>query len=226
MCGGFVVIHNNLSMFSDEFMLDEHEVHAVPPQVIRPRFNVRPGQEYPVVIRDKKNELREMRWGLVPSWSKTPRSPYSTFNARIETVAEKPVFRAPFKKRRCLVPASGYYEWQKEPDGKQPYYVHRPQKKLMAFAGLFDVWEGEDGAHLETFTIITKPATGIAAEVHDRMPAILSKIDYAFWLDTKNQEREELQALLSANPPALEISKVSRDVNSARNDSSDLITPI
>jgi len=221
MCGGFAIAFRDPEIFSKEFDVED------PVKIVRPSYNVRPGQDYPVVVWEgSHNTLRTMRWGLVPSWSKESHTPYSTFNARIETLAEKSTYRRPFKKSRCLVPATGYYEWQKQKDGKQPYYVHTVKNHLLAFAGLYDTWEGQRGEQLESFTIITKPATGIPAKIHDRMPAIMPRKNFAAWLNPEIDEPEEARALLQAPLPDLSLDAVSKKVNSARNNSPDLIVPI
>ena len=144
-----------------------------------PRYNLSPGQQALVVLKtdpaEMPPEIKVLLWGLIPHWAKE-RGKYSTINARIETVNEKPAFRESFRHKRCIVPADGYFEWQPIDHGKQPYYFHRPDDKPLAFAGLWDTWtdpEGPEGETIQSFTIIVRPAISGISEIHDRMPAIL-----------------------------------------------------
>jgi putative SOS response-associated peptidase YedK len=123
-----------------------------------------------------------MRWGLLPYWAKDPAIAYSTFNARSEDIAEKPAFREPLKKRRCLVPADVFYEWQKREKKRQPFAIARRDKKPFCFAGLWDCWRAPDGLEVETFTVITIEANDLVTPLHNRMPVLLDPEDYAGWL--------------------------------------------
>lgn len=160
-----------------------------------PRFNIAPTQSVLAVIVDKAGQrvARPMSWGLIPSWAKDPSIASSLINARSETVAEKPSFRTAFKKRRCLVIADGYYEWQKSGKPKQPFHIHLPNNQPFAMAGLWEIW-GEGS--LETCTLITTSANPTTQPIHDRMPVILDDVDYSVWLDPANSDRDQLQNLL------------------------------
>jgi len=169
---------------------------------VRPRWNVAPTQRVGTVrSEDREGHLervwREVRWGLIPSWAKDPKIANSLINARAETLAEKPSFRNAFKRRRCLIPASGYYEWTVVPGQKlkQPLLYSLVDQPLLAMAGLWESWKSPDGP-IETCTIITTEPNELAARVHDRMPVILGKQDWDQWLDPENQDVEELQGLL------------------------------
>jgi putative SOS response-associated peptidase YedK len=177
-----------------------------------------------------------MQWGLVPSWSKEPKSAYSTINARVETVAEKATYRTPLRRQRCLVPATGYYEWQAAgPEGaravKQPYYIQLadedPADTLFAFAGLYDVWRGADGHELATYSILTTAADPLLVPIHARMPVMLPREAEAAWLDPHLTDPERVLALL--RPPASEqirLYPVSTAVNRPAYDSPELIRAV
>lgn len=153
---------------------------------------------------DGARRLDVLRWGLIPRWSKTGVMDYSTFNARAETVATQPTYREAFKQRRCIVPATGFYEWQKSPDApkskkKQPYHIRRADGRPLALAGLWERWESADGEVIESFTIITTTPNAFMRELHDRMPVILAREDYDTWLSSDSTP-EQLQALLRPCP--------------------------
>jgi putative SOS response-associated peptidase YedK len=149
-----------------------------------PRYNIAPGQPVPVVIEaDGGRRLRGMRWGLVPSWATDPKVGFRSINARSETVSTRPAFRAAFKRRHCLVPASGFYDWRTVGKQKLPT-LFRPAYGLFGFAGLWETWHaGDDGEPLDTFTILTTDANATLAPTHERMPVIVEPTDYATWLD-------------------------------------------
>lgn len=158
------------------------------------------------------------RWGLVPFWAKEI-GRFSTINARAETLADKPAFRTPFKRRRCLVPANGYYEWQQRPGGKQPYYIHAADDGLLAFAGLWDAWHAPGGETLRSAAIVVTGANAATRAIHDRMPVILGRRDWDTWLDPGNEDTNSLSALLRPAPDELlNAHPVSIAVNSPKND--------
>ncbi len=173
MCARYV-------FFSGRSFGDEFGVVAVPD--LQPRYNIAPTQIVPAVIQtEKSREVMLFQWGLVPSWAKDPTIGSRLINAKAETLAEKPAFRTAFKRRRCLIPADGFYEWKGEKGAKQPFFIsckHHP----FAFAGLWEYWEGVEGV-LQTCTIITTNANGLVQEVHDRMPVILAPDEYDIWMD-------------------------------------------
>ena len=193
---------------------------------LSPRYNVAPSQSMPVVVRNSPNRLVEMQWGLIPSWSKEPRAQFSTINARAETITKSPVFRGPFKNRRCLVPASGFYEWQRTERGKQPFCIRLKDEELFAFAGLYDVWHDADGNELHSYTVITTVPNELVASIHNRMPVILRQEDEDAWLD-KGSDSARLLALLKAYPAdKMEAYPVSRAVNSPANEGAELMQPV
>lgn len=202
---------------------------------LEPRYNVAPGQANPVIVRgEDERTLTLMQWGLVPGWAKEPKSDYSTINARVETVAEKPTYRTPLRQHRCLVPATGYYEWQ-APAGagrgaaKQPFFMQLADSghELFAFAGLYDVWRGADGQELYSYAILTTEATPQLAPVHARMPIILPRAAEESWLDPQLSDPAKLLARLQP-PPAdrVRIYPVSTAVNSTAHDGPALIAPL
>ncbi len=195
---------------------------------LEPRYNVAPGQVMPVIIRDGDvNRVALMRWGLVPSWAKDPRIGYRMINARAETVAAKPAFRRSFLTRRCLVPATGFYEWQRTERGRQPYHIGLKGGQVFAFAGLYDVWPDPEGQALLTYTIITTAPNALVAPIHDRMPVILRREDEDTWLNPAVRDQEVLMPLLLPYDAAsMEATPVSTRVNDPRNDSVDVIRPM
>ncbi len=215
------------------------EFHVSEVANLAPRYNIAPTQSVPIVrlqgfvphtdmavVRQAESggarRLDILRWGLIPHWAKDTKIAYSTINARAETVATQPAFRDAFKKRRCIVPASGFYEWKKSMVGgkevKQPLYIRRPDGRPIGLAGLWACWEGPDGTVIESFTIITTDANDLVREFHNRMPVILRPEDYDSWLNPDSKP-DDLEVLLKPCPPDwLVASPVSKHVNNARND--------
>ena len=165
------------------------------------------------------------RWGLVPSWSKESKSKYSTINARIESVADKPTYRTPFKRRRCLIPADGFYEWQQVAGKKVPHHICMKDGKVFAFAGLWDHWEGE-GKTLDSCTIIVMPSNEVMRPIHERMPAIIAPAHYDLWLDSRVTDKQEIMQYLTSAPSSqLTAYPVSTWVNSPKNNDERCIQP-
>jgi len=184
---------------------------------LQPRYNIAPTTTIDAVIPHGtgKFELVRMRWGLIPSWwKKTTKEAPSTFNARAETVATKPMFRASFKRSRCVIPASGYYEWKATPTGKQPYYISAAGGSVLSFAGLWDEWHDvETGEPMKSCTIIVTAANKFTRKIHDRMPVILGKFEP--WLAGTGG----VEMLAPASEDMLRMWPVSRKVNRVGNDS-------
>ncbi len=198
--------------------------------LFRPRYNVAPTQTHPIVtVKEGQRVLNIMRWGLVPFWAKDAKIGYNMINAKAETVATKPSFRTPFKKKRCLVLADGFYEWSR-PDKKTkiPYRFVLKSREPFAFAGLWESWtDPKTGEELLTFTIITTGANKLMEPIHDRMPVILHEKDESMWLDSKLIDTSEIQSLLIPYPSTeMEAYKVSQFVNSAKNDKPECINPV
>lgn len=195
---------------------------------LSPRYNIPPTFEIPAcrVSPQGEREMMLMRWGLVPRWSKGPDSRFSMFNARSETVHEKPAYRSAFKNQRCLIPVDGFYEWSQS-NGKQPYFIHRRDNTPMVFAGLWDYWQGKDGNSIDSCTIIVTKANDEMQSIHDRMPVILDPRLFDDWLDPQNHAVDELSDMLQPYASGdLESYPVSRDVNTPRNDNPDLLNKL
>lgn len=191
------------------------------------RYNIAPTTEALVVARGEGggNALRVARWGLVPGWAKDPAVGVRAFNARSETVADKPTFRSAFKKKRCLVPASGYYEWQKLPGGgKQPHFIAAADGAPLAFAGLYDHW-GPPEQRLSTFTILTTAARDDMGEIHDRQPVMLGADERAAWLEAGASPGDLFDAI-AAPAPELALHKVGAAVGNVRNQGPELVEPV
>jgi putative SOS response-associated peptidase YedK len=193
---------------------------------IVPRFNIAPTQ--PIVAiweAEGQREARFARWGLVPGWVKDPREFPLLVNARVETMAEKPAFRDALKHGRCIVPASGYYEWHTNPNrSKQPYYITMADDQPMALAGLYASWMGPNGEEIDSVATITVPANGQLAEIHDRMPAILRGKAIEDWLNVRDVRAGAAgQLALPLEDGAVKFHPVSTRVNSAREDDPGLI---
>lgn len=190
------------------------------------RYNIAPTQSSPVITRNSPNRAEEMRWGLVPSWAKDVSIGNKMINARAETVAEKPSFRKALAARRCLVPASGFYEWQRTPGGKIPHYIFLPDSEYFAFAGLYETWKDHEGNLLKTYTIITTTPNELMAQIHNRMPVILHPDDEDRWLD-HDTELDEVLSLLKPFPAELmDAYVVSTAVNSPFHEGPSLIEAI
>jgi putative SOS response-associated peptidase YedK len=234
MCGRFGLIHS------------WEEIHVAyglvsTSFVLPPRYNIAPSQEIVAIIRAASREgggggdalaraPALLRWGLVPAWAKDPRMGARMINARAETIAEKPSFRAAFRRRRCVIPASGFYEWQVTGSGpKQPVWISRSDSGLISFAGLWEAWLGPDGSELETATIVTTEANETLRPFHHRMPVILNSDSFDTWLGNGTEDRFDREAAGELLHPAPEdtvrVVPVGRAVNDIRNNSAELLTP-
>lgn len=196
--------------------------------LLEPSFNIAPSQEQPIlIVSEDRRILRMMKWGLVPYWSKDPKVGYKMINARSEGLEQKPSFKTPIKRKRCIVMADGFYEWQKtDPKTKIPYYFKLKSSEPFAMAGLWDFWQNGD-QELKTFTIITTVPNELMEPIHNRMPVILNERDEARWLDPEITNPELVLSLLKPYPAGeMEFYKVSSMVNSPKNDVYDCITEI
>ncbi|MDB4533832.1 SOS response-associated peptidase [Vicingaceae bacterium] len=195
---------------------------------ITPRYNIAPTQTVAAVRdnKDSKRELAFLRWGLIPSWAKDKKIGNRMINARGETVAEKPSFRAAFKRRRCLILADGFYEWKKTTDGKVPHYVTMKNDRPFCFAGLWEYWNKADEP-IESCTVITTSANELMEPIHDRMPVILSEDNFDMWLDPGFEGQDQLQSLIAAYPAEqMQAVPVSTHVNKPVNDDATCILPV
>jgi putative SOS response-associated peptidase YedK len=196
---------------------------------LSPRYNIAPSQAIAVVRHLPGKRFRQLdmlRWGLIPHWAKDIKIGYKMINARAETLAQKPSFRAAFQKRRCLVIADGFYEWAHSGKAKQPMYVHLKNGVVFGFAGLWESWHSPGGSTVESCTIITTSANELIREIHDRMPVILRSEQYETWLQDSTPEHFLQQLLMPYPAEAMEAYRVSPEVNSPTNDTPACIKPI
>jgi putative SOS response-associated peptidase YedK len=223
MCGRYT---HFFSWSELHFLLERFPSLILPPEPPGEAYNFAPTQPGWVLAAaqgEGSEALQRMRWGLVPYWAKDPKIAYSTINARIESAATKPAFRDAFKRRRCLVPASGYYEWKGEGAAKQPWFVRSEREPVMMFGGLWERWNRPDGTPLESYSIVTLPAAGSIAALHDRMPLILPAELQRDWL---HGDADQAAALALAAPePALRFHAVGKAVGNVRNQGEALIVP-
>ncbi|MEW8693525.1 MAG: SOS response-associated peptidase [Candidatus Thiodiazotropha endolucinida] len=220
MCGRFY-----LDVAAEE-MIEYFGLSSAP--YISPHYNIAPSQQI-AAIKSNGNvrELVRLHWGLIPSWAKDKKFAYRTINARAETIDSKPSFRTAFKHRRCLIPASGYFEWKATGRGKQPYCITSGKGKPFAFAGLYEHWEGAQGEKIDSCTIIVTEAKGEIATIYDRMPVILSPDNYDAWLDEGTKDPAILKRLLLPyESDNIRLFPVSRSVNSPKNNLPDNIKQI
>jgi len=218
MCGRFVR-HSPIDRFVALF-------GATGTSDIKSSYNIAPGSKILAARINSSGgrELATLKWGLVPPWSKEPKTEFSTINARAETIDQKPAYRSAFQNRRCLIPADGFYEWAKLPDGsKQPYFINLADDKPFAFAGIWERWE-RDGLLLDTCSIIVTESNELMRPIHDRMPVILSRDHYDAWMNPKQHETRILKNLLVPYPSKrMKAQRVSTRVNNPRNDDAELI---
>ena len=197
------------------------------PQLV-PRYNIAPTQESAVVrSAGGGRSLAELRWGMVPYWARDPGIGGRMINARAETAATKPAFRSSLRRRRCLVPADGFFEWRRTPAGKQPYLIRLAGSEPFAFAGLWDRWVPHQGEPIESFTILTTRPNERLAPLHDRMPVILQPRHHELWLDPEETRAERLEAALQPFPAdEMTLFPVSTVVNKPANDTPECVEPL
>jgi putative SOS response-associated peptidase YedK len=220
MCGRFT-LHTSESRIREAFNL-EHSA----PLGLKPRYNIAPSQQVPMV-RDTESGLEMVmaKWGLIPHWSKEAKTKYSTINARIESVAEKPTYRTAFKHRRCLIPADGFYEWKVVDGRKIPHHIRMRDGDVFAMAGLWDRWECE-GVCLESCSIIVMPANDVMQSLHERMPAIIAPAHYDLWLDARVTDKAEIMSYLNSEPSSQLVTyPISPWVNSPKHDDERCMQP-
>lgn len=226
MCGRFT-LHTSPGLLAELFDLPAEPYLA-------PRYNIAPTQPVAIVRTHGADAARDwalVHWGLIPSWSKDPSIGARMINARSETVEEKPSFRAAFRRRRCLIPTDGFYEWQRAAKGKQPYYITLEEGAPFAFAGLWETWVGPDGTAVDSCTILTTEANALMEPLHNRMPVILDPADYALWLGTGAETpKDQLGGLVDLLRPypseQMDTRPVSKYVNSPFNEGAECIAPI
>lgn len=223
MCGRFTLFASK-EQIEDEF----GPLHFSDTVILQKRYNIAPTQEVTAIIEHNgKRRLGTLHWGLIPSWSKDKKIASKLINARAETIAEKPSFKHAFQRRRCIIPASGFYEWKQVNGKKQPYFIYPKNKNgLFAFAGLWEKWVDRDGNALYSCTIVTTQANETLGHIHHRMPVILPKDAYSTWLDRDADIDAVKAVLLPFSEEKIGYTKVSTFVNSATNDDARCIEPM
>lgn len=232
MCGRYAISKQPEELIEEFVITAGHIGRTLPAD-----WNISPTKEIYVIRNnsDAKRELANLSWGLIAPWSKSTadavKSQSSAINARTESVDSKPTFRSAFKYHRCLIPATGYYEWATELGkypSKQPFYIHSKTEKTLAFAGIYSSWQDENGLTKESAALITRPAVDFLEKIHHRMPTFLPSNRWDFWLDRKNNDVEELKALLQFDNEAADLigDPVATLVNATRNNGPELIKPI
>ena len=219
MCGRFGLFVTP-EVLEEYFSLDDLVA------AVEPRYNLTPGRAVAVVReREGQRRLEALQWGLIPFWAKDATIGRKLVNARLDSVAEKPAYREAWQRRRCLIPASGFYEWSSRQDGrKRPYFIRPGSEPLLALAGLWERWRTPAGEKLETCVIVTTDANAQLAAIHDRMPLLIPRDAQALWLDPSSTVEDMLK--LAARPPALEAQPVGFGVNDPKNDDETLIAPV
>ncbi len=219
MCGRYTLISN------DEAIRLLFEVPAFDERLLVPRYNIAPTQPVVIVRQGAMGrELVPMRWGLIPWWAKDPKTLPLMINARAESVADKPAYRDPFRYRRCLIPASGFYEWQDRGRGpKQPYAILPTAGGLIAFAGLWETWSGPDGSEIDSAVIVTTGANRRLQPLHERMPVVLEPQDFEAWLSPATTPKDAAALLKPAREDLLTFNPVSLRVNAVANDDAELL---
>lgn len=218
MCGRYT-----LSLSLDELLA--HLKLDLPDFDFEPRYNIAPTQRLPVITNAAPRQLKLHRWGLIPSWAKNPAIGSKLINARGETIDTKPAFRHAFAQRRCLVPADGFYEWQKTPLGKVPQHIRLRSGEVMTFGGLWESWQDAEGKALHSFTILTTTPNSLMAPIHDRMPVIIPTAQRATWLDTQLPLVKARELIRPYPEREMKAVAVSSAVNSVRNEGPHLLDP-
>ncbi len=216
MCGRFSTTAS-VSQIIRRFDLKESDIE------LRPNYNAAPSQKLPVIFDASPQELSIAIWGLIPNWSKEMNSGYKMINSKSETLLEKPYFKRLLGRNRCLVIADGFYEWKKNPAGKQPYRIILKSEEIFAFAGLWDTWNSADGPAIKSFSIITTSPNSLVKPIHDRMPVILAKKDEKKWLDTAVKPDELAPLLQPFAASQMKSYPVSTAVNSTATNTPDVL---
>lgn len=191
-----------------------------------PMYNIAPGMLVPIITGGQKHHLEIMKWGLIPYWAKDPKIGSRLINARAETINQKPSFKSSFQSKRCLIPASGFYEWQKTGDEKIPHLIELKSKEIFSMAGIFDVWQDAEDKEFKTFSIVTTKSNDLLNKIHNRMPVILEKDTEEKWLNINSNPESLLNLLKPFNSDLMHTYAISRKVNSPTNQGADLIEKV
>ena len=221
MCGRFTMTYPDAHMLAEELGVPEEAFAG-----FAPHYNIAPTQDHYIVrIKLEEREVLPARWGLINSWAEDAKGAAKQINARAEGIAKRPAFRDAFARRRCVVPADGFFEWKGRKGERQPYWIRSPDGKLLLLAGLYESWQPEPGQWQRTFTIVTTGANGPVSELHDRMPGVLDDEDADRWMLRTTPERELKDLLRPAPDDALVLTAVSQRVNKVDNDDPGVLEP-
>jgi putative SOS response-associated peptidase YedK len=222
LCGRYTLFAS-MDEIVERFMVDVFEEG-----IYEPSYNIAPSQQVIAIINDgSRNRLGLLRWGLIPPWAKDEKIGYKTINARGETIAEKPSFRNAYRKKRCILPADSFYEWQSDGKSKTPMNIKLKDGGLFGLAGLWESWKSPDGKLIHSCTVVTTEANEVMKPIHDRMPVILKPDTEKIWLDPSIQEPEVLNQLIRPfDPEQMETFTVSNEVNSPKMNHEGLIVPV
>jgi len=221
MCGRYALTDLKALLKNDRFQLE-----MFPPN-LSPRYNIAPSQSVPAILDQAPRQLQLVRWGLIPSWAKDPTIGFRMINARAETVADKPAFRRPLQRQRCLIPADGFYEWQRLGTRKVPHWITLTSGEVFAFAGLWDSWmDPKTNTAMTSCTIITTTPNKLLAPIHDRMPVILPRESEAAWLSDGLSPEQACALLKPYSAAEMKASPVATLVNSPSNDTPDVLKAV
>jgi putative SOS response-associated peptidase YedK len=221
LCGRFALELIDLSELP-EWLAADHELATG----WQPRFNIAPSQDAPILLARPGRALVGARWGLLPKFAREPAAGNRFINARVETVAKASAFRDSFRERRCVVPATGFFEWRAGPKPRQPYFIHPSEGRVLPLAGLWSTWVSKHGEAIDSFTIVTTEARGVVRGIHDRMPLVLTRGEIDRWLSNDAIPETELRRIVDAGAEtALEAYEVSTKVNSSKVDEPSLTVP-
>ena len=193
-------------------------------ELYKPNYNCAPSQKLPVITNNEPHNLSYFRWGLIPFWAKDPKLGFRNINTRAETISVKPSFKNAFKKRRCIIPANGFYEWSQD-ENKTPFRIFLRDEELFAIAGIWESWKDAENKIINSFSIITTEANSLCKDIHNRMPVILKPENEQSWLQENNEELLK-QLLVPFDPRKMDTYAISKEVNSPKNNKPEIIIPI
>ncbi len=217
MCGRFQLSVKG-KQISERFNVEVFD------ELYAPNYNCAPSQKLPVITNNKSKSLSYFRWGLIPFWAKDPKLGYRNINTRSETISIKPSFKNAFKKRRCLIPANGFYEWRKD-ENKTPFRIFLKKEQLFAIAGIWEAWKDAENRIINSFSIITTEANSLCLDIHNRMPVILEPENEQSWLRENNEESLK-KLLVPFSSGKMDAYAISKEVNSPKNNKAEIILPV
>lgn len=217
MCGRFQLSVKG-KQISERFNVEVFD------ELYKPNYNCAPSQKLPVITNNEPHNLSYFRWGLIPFWAKDPKLGFRNINTRAETISIKPSFKNAFKKRRCIIPANGFYEWRKD-ENKTPFRIFLKDEELFAIAGIWETWKDAENSIINSFSIITTEANSLCEDIHNRMPVILKPENEQSWLQENNEDSLK-KLLVLFDPRKMDAYAISKEVNSPKNNSAEIILPV